>query len=57
VTKLETWRLIGDEEWARRLTEAPEEDVDAETAARILAADAEAGDTISHRELRRRLSV
>jgi hypothetical protein len=57
MTNVRTLQPIGNDQWARRLAEAPEEEVDAETAARILAAGAEAGDTISHRELRRRLSV
>ena len=54
---LETGQPISDEEFARRLTEAPEEEVDEETAARILAAEAEQGETISHDELRRRLGL
>ena len=48
LTLLGNSQPISDEQWARRLTEAPEEEVDAETAARILAADAEQGETISH---------
>jgi hypothetical protein len=57
LTLLGTSQPISDEQWASRLAEAPEEEVDAETAARILAADAEQGETISHTELRRRLGV
>ena len=34
-----------------------EEEVDAETVARILAAEAEPGDTISHSELKQRLGL
>ena len=48
---------ISDAEFARRLAEAPEEDVDEETTARILAAEAEEGETISHGELLRRLGL
>jgi hypothetical protein len=48
---------IGDEEFARRLAEAPEEDVDEETVTRILAAEAEQGESISHGELKLRLGV
>ena len=48
---------ISDEEFARRLAEAPEEEVDEETAARILAAEAEPGESISHVELMRRLGL
>jgi hypothetical protein len=48
---------IGDEEFARRLAEAPEEDVDEETVTRILAAEAEQGESISHGELKLRLGL
>ena len=48
---------IDDDGFARRLAEAPEEAVDEETAARILAAEAEPGERISHDELRRRLGL
>jgi len=48
---------IGDEEFARRLAMAPEEEVDEETAARILAAEAEQGESISHGELKQRLGL
>jgi len=53
----ETSRPISDEQLARRLEEAPQEEVDAETAARILAAESEPGQTISHAELRKRLGL
>jgi hypothetical protein len=53
----ETSRPISDEQLARRLEEAPQEEVDAETAARILAAESEPGETISHGELRKRLGL
>ena len=46
-----------DEEFARRLAEAPEEEVDEETIARILAAEAEQGESISHGELKQRLGL
>ena len=48
---------ISDEEFARRLAEAPVEEVDQETIARILAAEAEQGETISHGELKQRLGL
>ena len=48
---------ISDEEFARRLAEAPEEEVDDETIARILAAEAEKGESISHGELKQRLGL
>jgi hypothetical protein len=48
-------RLISDEEFARRLAEAPEEGIDEETMARILAAEAEQGESISHEEMKQRL--
>jgi hypothetical protein len=55
LTLLETPQPISDEEFARRLAEAPEEEVDDETVARILAAEAEKGESISHGEMKRRL--
>ena len=48
---------VSDEEFARRLAMAPEEEVDEETTARIIAAEAERGEIISHDELKRRLGV
>ena len=48
---------VSDEEFARRLADAPEEDVDDENTARLLAAEAEEGETISHEELLRRLGM
>ena len=57
LTLLEAAQPIGDDDFARRLAEAPEEEVDQETAARILAAEAEQGETISHNELKQRLGV
>ena len=45
---LDTRQTISDEEFARLVAEAPEEQVDEETAARILAAEAEHGESISH---------
>jgi len=44
-------------EFARRLAEASDEDVDEETAAAILAAEAEPGEMISHNEMKRRLGL
>jgi hypothetical protein len=57
LTLLESAQPVGDEEFARRLAEAPEEDVDEETAARILAAEAEQGDLVQHGELKQRLGL
>jgi hypothetical protein len=57
LTLLETLQPISDEEFARRLAEAPEEEVDEETAVRLLAAEAEQGEVISHDELKQRLGV
>jgi hypothetical protein len=48
---------ISDQEFARRLAEAPEEEVDEVTTARILAAEAEQGESISHEELKQRLGI
>ena len=48
---------ISGAEFARRLADAPEEDVDEETIARLLAAEAEEGENISHREMLQRLGL
>ena len=42
---------------SRRLEEAPEEEVDEGTTARIFAAEAEPGEIISHGELKQRLGL
>jgi hypothetical protein len=57
LTLLQTSQPVSDEQWARRLAEAPEEELDAETAARVLAAEAEPGLPISHGELKQRLGL
>lgn len=57
LTLLESGRPTADEEFVRRLAEAPEEEADAETVARILAAEAEQGELVSHGELKRRLGL
>jgi len=50
-------QFIGNAEFARRLADVPEEDVDEETAARLLAAEAEEGANISHPEMLQRLGL
>jgi hypothetical protein len=50
-------RPISDEEFARRLAEAPEEEIDEEATARIFAAEAEPGEIVSHGELKQRLGL
>jgi hypothetical protein len=55
LTLLEPGQSISDEEFARRLAEAPDEEADDETVARILAAEAEQGKIVSHGELKQRL--
>jgi len=57
LTLLVPHQAISDKEFARRLAEAPEEEVDEETIARILAAEAEQGEIISHGELKQRLGL
>ena len=57
LTLLETPQAISNEEFARILADAAEEDVDEETIARILAADAEPGESISHEEMKRQLGL
>ena len=54
---LDTRQPIGNEEFVRRLAEAPEEEVDDESTARVLAAEAEHGENISHEELVQRLGL
>jgi hypothetical protein len=56
LTLLEQEGFISNEEFSRRLAEASEEEVDEETTARVLAAEAEEGEALSHGELKRRLS-
>jgi hypothetical protein len=57
LTLLALSQPIGDEEFVRRLAEAPEEEVDEETIARTLAAEAERGESISHAELKQPLGL
>ena len=57
LTLLDTPESIDSEEFARLLAEAPGEEVDEQTAARILAAEAEQGESISPYELKRRLGL
>jgi hypothetical protein len=57
LTLLESVQPVSDEEFARRLAEATEEEADEETVARILAAEAEQGEIVSHGEMKRRLSL
>ena len=52
-----TRQPIGDEEFRRLLAEIPEEEVDDDTVARILAAEEEPGEIVSHGELKRRLNL
>jgi len=44
-------------EFGRRLAEAPEEEVDEESTARVLAAETERGENISHEGLVQRLGL
>lgn len=57
LTLLEAAPALSAEAFARRLAEAPEEDVDPETAVSILAAQAESGEYVSHDELKRQLGL
>jgi len=57
LTLLEEPERVSDEEFARRLGEVPEEELDQETTACILAAEAEGGELISHEELKKRLGM
>jgi hypothetical protein len=55
LTLLEPRQSISDEEFVRRLAEVSEEEADDETVARVLAAEAEKGEIVSHNELKQRL--
>ena len=57
LTLLESVQPVSDEEFAHRLAEATEEEADEETVARILAAEAEQGEMVSHGEMKRRLGL
>jgi hypothetical protein len=57
LTLLDDRQSIGDDEFARRFASVPEEEVDEPTVARILAAEAEPGESISHAELKQRLGL
>lgn len=50
-------QTLDDEAFSRRLAGTSEEDVDAETAARILASEEEPGEYLSHAELKRQLGL
>jgi hypothetical protein len=57
LTLLESAQSMSDEDFVRRLAEAPEEDADEQTIARVLAAEAEPGELVSHGEMKRRLGL
>jgi hypothetical protein len=57
LTLLAPLQAISNEEFSRRLTEAPEEVVDESTTARIFAAEAEGGANLSHAEVKLRLGL
>jgi hypothetical protein len=57
LTLLESAQSMSDEDFVRRLAEAPEEDADEETIARVLAAESEPGELVSHGEMKRRLGL
>ena len=54
---LDSWQPVSNEEFSRRLAAVPEEEVDAESTARVRAAEIEPGDNISHEELMRQLGL
>ena len=57
LTLLAPAQPISDEEFARRLAMAPEEEVDEGTTAHIVAAEAEQGEVVFHGELKQRLGL
>lgn len=54
---LDTWQPVSNKEFGRRLAEAPEEEIDEESTARVLAAEAEQGANISREELMKKLGL
>ncbi len=54
---LDTWQPVSNEEFARRVARAPEEEIDAGRSARVLATEVEPGDNSSHAELMQRLGL
>ena len=57
LTLLEASQPITDEQFACCLSRSPEEEVDQPARARLLAAEAEQGESISHADLKRRLGL
>lgn len=57
LTLLESVPALSHEQFAMRLAEAPEEDIDEETAVRLSAALAEPREYVSHDDLRRQLGL
>jgi len=54
---LETHQSVDNEEFARQLAEASEEEIDEQTAARIMVSETESGELITHKELKQRLGL
>ena len=57
LTLLEPVRPISNEEFVRILANAPEEEIDDETGAELLAAEAEEGPYTTHDEMKRLLGL
>ena len=57
LTLLQREQSLSDEDFARHLAGLPEDDTDEETVTRVLAAEAEAGETITSAELKRHLGL
>ena len=57
LTLLEPGSAVSNEDFAKRLADAPEEDVDEETTVRLRAAFAEPRDYVSNDELKRQLGL
>lgn len=57
LTILESIQTVRDEEFAQRLSNAPEEDSDEETVAQVLSAESEPGEIVSHGESKQHLGL
>jgi len=54
---LDSWQPVSNEVFAGRLAEAPEEEIDEDSTARVLAAEVEPGKNVSHEEMMQRLGL
>ena len=57
LTLLDSLPPLSDHDFAQRLANAPEEELDEATAAAILSAEAEPGEVLSHHDLKQHLGL